>query len=166
MEVCESCHSNNTDKICGYCTKPTCKKCVVYCDLELNEWYKNQKDIHHSACPDCNENVFTPIYEKFESDMNEAKSLPIWPITYRGKIPISAKSSQLISVKDVKDRKLALLKMAFNAVELGFNALSDVEIKQIKIRDHGYQKMLYNGTSKAIMADRSKLIDPESIDSF
>lgn len=132
----------------------------------MNDWYKSNKGIHHLSCPDCNEKVFNPIFEQYQNNLELAKSLPIWPKTYRGKIPILNKSIQNISISDCKDRKLALLKMAFQAIELGFNALSDVEINQIKIRDHGYQKMLYNGTAKAINADRSKLIDPESIDSF
>ncbi len=164
MEICKVCHLNTTEIECGYCKGPICKKCLERCDLEMNEWYQSKKDIHSVACPDCYEFTYTPLYQKFLEDMQMAQNMPIWPKTYRGKIPILNQSSQEVHIKECADKKEVVLKLAFQAVELNMNALKDVNVAYEKRRNHGYQKMIYSGTAKAIMADHSKLIDENKYD--
>ena len=161
MNICSVCHLNSSDKTCGYCSSAICKKCSHTCSLEMNEWYINKKEIHHLSCPDCYEQKFIPLEENFDEDMQTAKDSPVWPKTYRGKIPMLNRSQKQFSIQDCADKKLAVLKLAFQAIEGGFNALLEVDVKYTKVRDHGYQKMLYSGTALGAMVDHSKLRDED-----
>ena len=71
------------------------------------------------------------------------------------------------SVKDCADYNEAILRLAFFAVEAGFNSLLDVDLTSKKIIVAGYQSTVWSGTAvpanvadKKLMRDRSLWSNP------
>jgi hypothetical protein len=112
---------------------------------------------HAQYCPRCHESVVEPALQRYDEQLSRARNVGYWARTYRGHVPVLKKGQRSIEVAGFRDRDEALLKMAFLAVEQGFNGLVHGELISRKERNHGYQKMLWSGRATPARIDEEAL---------
>lgn len=78
--------------------------------------------------------------------MSRARQVLVIDKPRRMPLPLIKKSKQLLTVRDCTDREEALMRLAFQAAELGFNAIIKVEMEYQKVRVREYQHTLWHVT--------------------
>ena len=66
--------------------------------------------------------------------------------TQKKEVPLIKKSKETKKVTDCMDRDETILRLAFMAAQLDFNALIDTDVKAEKHRNHGHHKHSWSGT--------------------
>lgn len=158
-QTCIFCHLQRQTVRCGVCENPVCRSCALHvsrADFELFDEL-DATLLHPDYCPTCYDSTVALAKAQYDEIVERAKQVHYWPKSYRGAVPILKKSQVKLRVANVTDEKLALLKLAVEASRSGFNALIHGEISARKVRNHGYQKMLWSGSAMAATIDESKV---------
>lgn len=157
--VCCFCHLPRAELGCDSCSEPVCRSCVhrLHEDTFLMLAQVPKELSHTDYCPNCHDNNVAPALEKYNEVLEKAKGVHFWPKTYRGHIPILKKGRVEIVVAEGRDRNEVLLKLGFLAAEQGFNGLTRGELFSKKVRNHGYQKMVWSGKGFPVTVDEGKL---------
>ena len=90
-----------------------------------------------------------PGIQAYNRLMKQAKAVYILEKQPREALRVLKKSTKPLTVLHCSDRDETFLRLAFQAVELGFNAVIGVKVVSQKIRNFGYQKMEWDGTGFA-----------------
>ncbi|MBX9766773.1 MAG: hypothetical protein K2X47_05830 [Bdellovibrionales bacterium] len=78
--------------------------------------------------------------------MSRARKVLVIDKPRRMPLPLIKKSKQLLTVRECADKDEALMRLAFQAAELGFNAIIKVEMEYQKVRIQDYQTTLWHAT--------------------
>lgn len=149
--ICSACHqsklaSKNSFE-CGICKDLLCKKCLVNLTQPTFSYLKTVPDElkHTIYCNPCYHKIVLPALESYEDTMNRAKSIYIFEkkITH---IPLISRSKQKLTVENCDDRDETILRLAFQAAQLSFNAVVKIELVYEKIRIDGYQTTRWSAT--------------------
>ncbi len=153
--VCIFCHQPKPELSCGACLEPVCKGCVLHFDAEsLKLRSEKPAALSHSAyCPACYDRHVSPALAEYEATLARAREACVWSKNYRGHIPILKKSRKPVEAVDVAGKDELVLQLAFCATEMGFNALTGVEITSRKSSVNGYQKTLWSGRGLPVLVD-------------
>ena len=89
--------------------------------------------------------------------MKKAKQVFVIDQPRRRPLPILKSSKDLLKVKKCADKAETILRLAFLAAELGFNAVLKVKVSYEKIRNAGYQKMEWSGEGFAAELDPARM---------
>jgi hypothetical protein len=98
-----------------------------------------------------------PAIAAYQETLEKAKEVIFIPKSFRGQLFVIRKSTTQIHAKEMRDRDETIMKLAFKAAEGGFNALIQGDVTSQKVRNHGYQKSLWNGSAFPAQLDESKL---------
>jgi uncharacterized protein YbjQ (UPF0145 family) len=98
-----------------------------------------------------------PAREDYEQKMAEAKGVYIFFTTQKRPLPILSKESEQIRIDNCEDRDETILRLAFQAVEAGCNAVVETDVISVKVRNAGWQKSAWKGSGFAAMVDAAKL---------
>lgn len=159
---CISCRDPDAELQCGLCTEPVCESCVEKSDPERFSYLDRKErplpaELGHSLyCSGCYGNVIEPAIESYAQVMAQAKEVMVFTATQSKRLPKLKKSNKLLRIEDHTDRDDLVLRLAFQAVELGFNSIVDVEVQATKKRDEGYQKMSWSGQAYPAEIDPGK----------
>jgi hypothetical protein len=85
--------------------------------------------------------------------MKQAKDVFIVEKQPREGLRVLKKSVSPLKVSDCADREETFLRLAFQAAELGFNAVIRAKVESKKLRNFGYQKMQWQGSGIAANLD-------------
>ncbi len=100
-------------------------------------------------CSPCFQAKIEPALESYNEIVEKAKSVYIFFVTQRKAPPVLKKSKETIHIKECRDRDETILRLAFRAVEQGYNAVIEAEVSAKKIRNAGYQKSDWSGVGVA-----------------
>jgi len=157
---CEICLQKKAQLSCGLCIKEICKDCSIdlgtYAFSFMSKVPQELTKEHY--CLHCYDTTIQPKKTQYETRLKQAEDIYFLTKAYPGYVRVLKKHTKRVVIKECPDRKEAILRMAFFAVELGFNAIIDADLKSHKTRNGGYQSSYWS--SSALPAD----IDGEQLE--
>lgn len=125
------------------------------------------KELSHSTyCTVCFDQHVSPALTNYETTLAQAQEVLVFDKTQGKETRFVKRLEKPISVEGVDEQDVTM-KLAFIAVEKKYNALVDVDVKAVKVRDGAYQTMAYsakaipaNVSDRKLMKDRSLWSDP------
>lgn len=159
--ICRQTHSSlKKDYRCGICADLLCKKCARTHHESFFSFLQTipEKLTHQIYCDPCYQKHVAPEMESYTETMARAKNLFVFEKKMKN-VPVMECSKQKLSVKDCVDRKECILRLAFLAAKLSFNAIMNVEVSSQKMRNAGYQHTLWNATGHPAHVDETRLRD-------
>jgi hypothetical protein len=105
------------------------------------------KDLTHPIyCTHCYDAKITPALEKYNQIMEQAKEVHIYFKTQGKETRTIKRKEKPLKITDCEDYDEALLRLAFLAAQLKYNALVDVVAQSKKAITKGYQKLIWSVT--------------------
>src|SRR5690606_32062348 len=134
--------------ICGICEEPVCKNCAQFLEVNAFSFEPALADeLKHSYyCSACHAEYVEPALSAYEATMEQAKQTYIFFTTQKTRLPIESKAKLKLRVENCPDRDETILRLAFLAVQQGYNSVIETEVVAEKIRNAGYQKSNWQGT--------------------
>lgn len=156
---CCFCRLPRADNHCELCETDVCRHCLRRLPDDAFEFQESvPEDLKHQKyCPNCYDAVVMPALERYERQFRTARELHFWTKSYRGSLPLLRSSRTQVSIRGARDKDWLILALAFKAVELGFNALTQVEIKSKKVRQNNYQRTEWQGTGLPVDVDLERV---------
>lgn len=158
-EVCIACRSPKADTPCGICESPICRNCRIFLDKDAFLFQAElEADLKHSFyCPNCYDEKVAPPLAQYNQDVETARGVFVYFTTAKRKVPTLKKSLIKVKVENSPDRDQTILKLAFQAVKQGFNAIIETEVVSAKVRNEGYQKSAWSGKAIPVMVDAVRM---------
>lgn len=158
-EVCLACRRPKANVSCGICQEPLCKSCALFLDASSFSFMKKiPEDLSHTYyCPSCHDAQVAPALESYNEVMERAREAYFFFVTQRKPIPIIKKSKEKVFVSSCDDRDETILRLAFLAVEQGYNAVVQAEVDSQKVRNEGYEKSVWKGEGFPAEVDAARL---------
>lgn len=159
MSTCSNCRKPNPTTQCGCCNEPLCKNCVEFLEAGSFSFLKTiPAELSHTQyCSVCFQKHVTPAQSKYEETMNLARNVYIFYLGRKGNLPVFEQSKRKLSVPQCSDRDEILLRLAFQAAELGYNAITETDVIRTKVRDGAYQTMSWSVTGYPAKVDVKKI---------
>ena len=144
---------------CEVCEGPVCKKCLTVLDPETFSFLATIPEVlkHTNYCGNCYDEHVAPALDDYQGVMKRAEGVFVFFITQRKEIPITERTKEFFKVDDCPDRDETILRLAFFAAQLGYNALIEVDVKSKKIINGAYQTSRWSGTGSAAQIDEVRL---------
>ena len=156
--TCDSCGKPRATLECGLCHGSLCKSCDQFLEKTTFDFRETipEELSHLHYCPACHEEVVQPAQAEYEELMEQAKGAYFFYKTQKRQLPILKRAQHPVKIEGV-DRNEVILRLAFRAVEQGFNCVIEGEVEAEKIRNEGYQKSLWRGVGVPATVDSEKL---------
>ena len=151
-------------------------KCVS-CEVEVK---KNLTEIIHDDtfaflsnppsipfgiyCIPCFEAKVRTHIDNYNDLLDKAKNVNLYYVAQSKESRFVRRKEKPIHISDARSREDAILLLAFRAVELGFNAIVDVELNSKKIRNGGWHYSVWDATAIPTNIDESYLNRKNSIE--
>ncbi len=147
QSTCISCLKPKTTHSCERCKGTLCRKCLQINPSNCFSYMtKIPADLsYHNYCPFCYDAVVAPALVDYEATLEKAKDVYFLTRNYPGYIPVVRKANKDVRVDACPDRREAILRMAFQAAEQGFNAIIDAEVEAYKTGGGRYFASLVRG---------------------
>jgi hypothetical protein len=144
---------------CGLCKGLVCKSCVEFIQADAFSFMtKLPEELTHSNyCLFCYSTHIQPAIRTYNQTMKRAKDIIIIDKPSRKPLPILDRSVEPLLVDGCPDREETVLRLGFMAAERGYNAVIKANIAYKKVRNAGYQKMIWQGTGFPANLDAPKL---------
>ena len=155
---CISCKGARTVSHCEVCEGALCKTCVQFLDPLSFSFLKEIPEVlaHVRYCRFCYDEKVAPPLESYREILERAQNVFIFFSSVRKDI-VTKRSKVRVQVDACPDRDETILRLAFFAAELGFNAVIEVEVKAEKVRNAGYQKSKWQGIGLPAQVDETKV---------
>jgi hypothetical protein len=162
--ACTTCQKLKANLSCGICHCSICKSCTQFLDRDFFSFQPDTAEELKSGtfCGDCFENKVRPEIEKYEKDMELAKDIIVYEKKQSKESRLFKRLEPPVTVTQCEDREETLLRLGFLAVQRGFNAIIDVDIRSEKVRMGSYQTMVFTGTAIPSYVDLSRIIKDRS----
>jgi hypothetical protein len=98
-----------------------------------------------SYCVYCFEVHVGPELERYKSQIERAKNVNVFYVSQSKESRFVRRVEKPVRVENCQDPEDVVLRLAFLAVQAGKNALVDVDLKSIKVRNGGWQSSLWSG---------------------
>ncbi|MCM0605165.1 MAG: hypothetical protein KA715_03675 [Xanthomonadaceae bacterium] len=159
MSACSNCRKSNATSQCGCCNEPVCKNCIEFLKEGSFSFLQKipQELTHTQYCPSCFQKYVTEAQTKYEETMELAREVYIFYIGRKGNLPLFEQSKKKLSIPKCTDRDEILLRLAFQAAEMGFNAITETDVIRIKVRDGAYQTMSFSVSGFPAKIDVTKI---------
>ena len=156
---CIACRKPKAEKTCGVCAEHVCKNCALYLEEGSFSFRQDlpEEAKHNYYCPNCYDEHITPLAQEYEAQMALAKDVFVFFVTGKRAVPTLKKSLTRVEVKECVDRDETILRLAFAAVRMGYNAIINTEVKSVKSRNHSYQKSIWEGEALPVSVDGERM---------
>ena len=159
---CISCQKTKALLKCGLCETDVCKYCaVILPDEGFSFLAQIPDDLKHTIyCSYCFDQKVSTHWDAYKETMEKAKNIDVY-LSKQSKETRLVKRLELpVHVTNCKDHDETLLRLAFFAVQAGFNTLVDVDLTSVKVRANNYQTLVWSGVgTPANMFDRHQVKD-------
>jgi hypothetical protein len=141
------------------CEENLCKGCAEFLDNATFSFMKKipEELTHTYYCMSCYNTHIVPALESYNEVMERAKRLYVFFDTRRNPVQYIKKAKEEVRVDDCEDRDETILRLAFLAAQVGYNAVIEAAVVSEKIRNGGHQKSRWKGTAIPAMVDAEKL---------
>lgn len=165
---CAICQHKKTPYQCGICSDSLCKSCVQFLPETAFQFMQSRpQELNHSTyCSVCFDQHVATALTNYEATLAQAQEILVFDKSQGKETRFVKRLEKPISVEGVDEQDVTM-KLAFIAVEKKYNALVDVDVKAVKVRDGSYQTMAYsakaipaNVSDRKLMKDRSLWSDP------
>lgn len=155
---CSSCLSPKAPLSCGLCHESVCKSCAQFLDESSFAFIKKKPEAltHTTYCPACFDQNVAAELKKYNDDIEKARHIIVFDKAQSKETRNFKRFNETYSVKDCPDREETLLRLAFQAVRGGFNAIIEVEISSKKVRESSRQRQIYSGLAQAALVTEGK----------
>src|SRR4051812_47292377 len=129
-EVCIACRKPKATLTCEVCEEFVCKNCVQFLEPTTFSFFKEipAELSHFRYCSACYDSTVGPALVTYQEIMEKARGLHFFFTTRVRPVPILRKGKDTLRVEECTDRDETILRLAFLAVEQGFNAVIEAEI--------------------------------------
>lgn len=164
-KVCDGCGRSKSLLLCGACQGAVCKACAEFLDEEAFSFLPERPAelTHTTFCPTCFDVKVAPRIRSYELDMGRAREILVFDRSQGKETRLIKRTKDRVKVEDCPDRGEALLRLAFQAVLRGDNALVDVDLRSRKVRDGRYQTTIWSGEGTPVQLDESRLLKDRSV---
>ena len=158
-QTCASCGALKSPFSCGICQIALCKSCVQEVDSHSFSYFsKIPAELKKgNICPKCYEDKILPHKQRFDELLEKANDIYFLTKSYKGYVRVHNKHSKRVVVEDCDDRRETIVRLAFFAAELGFNAIIDSEVESKKVRMGKYQSTRWFGSAVPAKIDGEQL---------
>ena len=162
---CTMCGKAKAPYLCGCCNDTLCKSCVQFMPDDAFQYMTNKPvEISHSYyCNACFNNTVTPALSQYEEIAERARLISVFDITQGKETRFIKRKEKPITITTGLDEHDITMRLAYMAAEKNFNAVVDVDIKAVKVRDGAYQTTAYSGKGVPTMVDPRKLMKDRSL---
>ena len=108
-------------------------------------------------CPLCFQEKIAPQKAHYDDLMEKAKDVYFLTKAYPGYVRVLQRHTKRVSVEKCDDRRETIMRLAFFAAELGFNAVIESEVNSSKSRNSGYQSSIWIGSAMPANIDGDQL---------
>jgi hypothetical protein len=152
--TCIVCQSKKvTTATCGLCQGALCKTHKV--SLGATAFLLLEKIpaplAHAHYCASCYDTQVAPALATYDEMAEKANDIYFITKNYTGYVHVQRRHTKRVLVKDCADRRETILRMAFQAAELGMNALIESEVESFNTRKDGkpggYQSARWKGSA-------------------
>ncbi len=112
---------------------------------------------HAVYCGRCYDDKVAYARQEYDLQMEKARDVFVY---YKGQgeeTRLFKRNEDPLKVSDLTDRSEVVMRLAFQAVQNGFNTLVDVEVKSEKVRSGAYQTTKWSGVGTPTNADAEKI---------
>ena len=164
---CCTCLKSKAPLSCGICESSLCKYCTQYMDEgNLSFLSTIPADLNHlTYCVYCYDSKVAPALAKYTEDVQKAKDILVFSKDQKKETRLIKRIEEPVKVEDCPDEHETLMRLAFFAVQAGYNAIIDVDIKSEKIRSGSYQTTKWRGTGVPAHVIESKLLRDKAFSS-
>ena len=118
---------------------------------------------HTTYCSTCYDSTVAPALLKYEAIMEQAKNTMVFTKSQAKETRFIKRLENVVEVIDCPDHDEAVLRLAFFAAHLKYNAILDVDITSKKVRDGHYQTTVFSGTGMPADVHESHLMKDRSL---
>lgn len=121
-------------------------------------------ELQHSIfCYSCHQQTVAGPLAEYEALVQQAKEIIVFNKSQGKETRFIRRNEDWIEFKDCEDEDEAVMKLAFHAVQIGCNAIIDVEINTQKIRLGSYQTQKFHVKGRPAQVKDSQLVKDRSI---
>jgi uncharacterized protein YbjQ (UPF0145 family) len=152
--ICKTCRKPKANFECGVCHEHMCKTHTQFVTDTFSFLPKIPTDLTHSTyCVNCfDEKVAEPLAE-YEATMEKAKEVMMFTKDQTKLTGHLKRKEDPITVEDCEDEEEVVLRLAFQAAQMGYNCILDVNIKNKKIINGSHKKVIFTATAIPITID-------------
>lgn len=147
--VCCVCQKPKATLQCGVCEESVCKNCAQFLDTEAFQLMAVvPTELKKGAyCGPCYDARIAPALEEYAENVSKAENISVFYKTQSKETRNFKRTEKPFKVMEAPDEQEVLMRLAFMAVQAGFNALIDVDIQSEKIRSGSYQTQKWSGSA-------------------
>ncbi len=147
---CISCQKKKALLTCGLCRDEVCKYCAIILPEDGFSFLATiPEDLKHSVyCGTCYDKNVAEQWDQYQKTLEQAKNINVYLSNQGKETRLIKRTEDLFQVRDCKDHDETLLRLAFYAVRAGFNALVDVDVTSVKVRENNYQTLSWSGVAR------------------
>ena len=165
LSSCSSCQKPKAQLQCGSCHEAVCKKCAHFLEEGAFSFSTKVSEVlqHGVYCNSCFEYHVRAALENYNQEMELAKNIVVFSKSQSKETQHIRRSAERLVVENCVDRDETLLRLAFMAVQLKYNAVLDIELTAKKVKKDGYQTSIWRGTGTPVQLDERKLVRSKSL---
>jgi len=157
--ICESCRTNKGVDACPMCKAGVCSRCTVELPAGAFQWLEPRPSefAHLEYCPRCFSDAVEPALLSYQETAEKAREVLVFFVSQRKGIPVTKKGREVLKVDGQEDRDETILKLAFQAAKLGYNAIVEADVRSEKKRHAGWQTSVWTGTAFPAQVDEARM---------
>jgi len=162
---CTMCDKAKAPYQCGCCNDTLCKSCVQFMPDEAFQFVTNRaKEISHNYyCNPCFDLNVVPALAEYEEIAERARQIAVFDVTQGKETRFIKRLERPMVLETGVDAQDITIRLAYMAAEKNYNAIVDLDIKAIKVRDGSYQTTAYSGKAIPVILDTRKLMKDRSL---
>jgi hypothetical protein len=156
---CSICNAPKAPKNCSLCQASICKNCQIQLrsDAFLYRYPLPEKLSHLNYCARCYDEHVAAELAHYEVLAEQAKNVYFLTDSYLGYVRVLQSHTERISIPDCDDRREIILKMAYQAAELGYNALIKSRVESRSVNIDGYHSSRWKASALPAKIDEVQL---------
>ena len=162
---CGDCQKIKAPLSCGLCAKQLCKSCTQFLagDSFLFNLSLPPQLQHQRYCLQCFSVSVQPELDRYAELVSQAKEILVFEKSQSKETRLISRKEELISISNCVDREEAVMRLAFQAVQKGYNSIIDLDLTGKKVIRGGYQKTYWSGTARPADVSDKKLLKDRSL---
>lgn len=167
MEVlaCSSCQKTKSLLQCGYCECSVCKNCAEFLAEDAFQLLLSVPAEHkHSVyCQSCYRDQVEGQLVIYRETLEKAKDIMIFDKSQGKETRLVKRDEDKIQIPKCADYDEVIMKLAFKAVQMNYNAVVDVDVRSEKVRIGAYQTQVFSGSGIPAFFKTSQIVKDRSI---
>lgn len=159
LNICKTCRKPKAHYNCGICQECTCKSCTQFLGEETFSFLKKvpAELTHSNYCNQCYEEKVQASLDEYNHKMEAAREIYIFTKEQSKQTRLLQRKEMPYKVENCDDQEEALMRMSFQAVEGGFNALIDIQFTSKKVVSGSHKKLVWSATAIPVTIDPDRV---------